>query len=138
MLPAVNDSQNQCLQLMDIDEESDDGILIAIHQAYSVSLGPEEEPKTFNQALNSTDVQYWKAAMLKVEMDALNRNKTWDVVPVPSNRNIVGSKWVYKIKRDSSGNIAKYKAQLVAQGFSQQSGTDFDEIYSLVVRFDSL
>ena len=109
MLPAVNNSQNQHPQLMDIDEESDDGILMAIHQAYSVSLGLEEEPKTFNQALNSTDVQHWEAAM-KVEMDALNRNKTWDVVPVPSNRNIVGSKRVYKIKRDSSGNIAKYKA----------------------------
>ena len=47
---------------------------------------------------------------MKVEMNALNRNKTWDVVPVPSNWNIIGSKWVYKIKRDSSGNIAKYKA----------------------------
>ena len=75
---------------------------------------------------------------MKVEMDALNQNKTWDVVPVPSNQNIVGSKWVYKIKRDSSGNIAKYKARLVAQGFSQQPGTDFDEIYSPVVWFDSL
>ena len=75
---------------------------------------------------------------MKVEMDALNRNKTWDVVPIPSNRNIVRSKWVYKIKQDSSGNITKYKARLVAQGFSQQPGTDFDEIYSPVVRFDSL
>ena len=48
MLPTINDSQNQCPQLMDIDEESDDGILMAIHQPYSVSLSPEEEPKTFN------------------------------------------------------------------------------------------
>ena len=70
-LPAVNDSQNQRPQLMDIDEESDDGILMAIHQVYSVSLGLEEELKTFNQALNSADVQHWEAAM-KVEMDALN------------------------------------------------------------------
>ena len=86
---------------------------MAIHQAYSVSLGLEEEPKTFNQALNSADVQHWEAA-IKVEMDALNRNRTWDVVPVPINRKIVGSKWVYKIRQDSSGNIAKYKARLVA------------------------
>ena len=48
MLPTVNDSQNQCSHLMDIDEESDDRILMAIHQVYSVSLSPEEEPKTFN------------------------------------------------------------------------------------------
>ena len=71
MLPAINDSENQRPQLMEIDEESDDGILMAIHQAYSISLGPEEEPKTFNQALNSVDVQHWEAAM-KVEMNALN------------------------------------------------------------------
>ena len=43
---------------MDINEESDDGILMAIYQAYSVSLGLEEEPKMFNQALNSANIQY--------------------------------------------------------------------------------
>ena len=43
---------------MDIDEESDDEILIAIHQVYSVSLGLEKEPKMFNQALNNTDIQH--------------------------------------------------------------------------------
>ena len=60
---------------MDIDKESDDRILIVIHQAYLVSLSPEKEPKTFNQALNSADIQYWEAA-IKVEIDVLNQNKT--------------------------------------------------------------
>ena len=50
----------------------------------------------------------------------------------------MGSKWIYKIKRDANGNIAYYKARLVAQGFSQQPGTDFDEIFSPVVLYDSL
>ena len=58
MLPAVNNSQNEHPHLMDIDEESDDRILIAIHQAYLVSLSLEEELKMFNQALNCTNVQY--------------------------------------------------------------------------------
>ena len=62
----------------------------------------------FNQALNSADIQYWEVAM-KVEIGALNQDKIWNVVPVPPSQNIVGSKWVYKIKRDTSRNIAKYK-----------------------------
>ena len=55
---------------------------------------------------------------MKVEMHVLNWNKTWNVISILYNRNIIGTKWVYKIKWDSSRNIAKYKAQLVAQGFS--------------------
>ena len=74
---------------------------------------------------------------MKEEMEALHRNKTWEFVPIPQ-RHIVGSKWVYKIKRDSKGVISRYKARLVAQGFSQQPGTDFDEIYAPVIRYDSL
>ena len=72
------------------------------------------------------------------EMIDLHQNNTWDVVPIPTSRYIVGSKWVYKIKRDRKGQISRYKARLVAQGFSQQPGTDFDEIYAPVVRYDSL
>ena len=50
----------------------------------------------------------------------------------------MGSKWIYKIKRDANGDIARYKARLVAQGFPQQPSTDFDDIFSPVVRYDSL
>jgi hypothetical protein len=76
---------------------------------------------------------------MQEELDTLHANNTWSVVPLPNNdRNVVGSKWVFKIKRDANGNIARYKARLVAQGFSQQPGTDFDEIFAPVVRYDSL
>ncbi|BFG17196.1 hypothetical protein CerSpe_034700 [Prunus speciosa] len=59
---------------------------------------------------------------------------TWSLVPCPSHKNIVGSKWIYKIKRNADGSIARYKARLVAQGFSQQPGLDFSETFSPVVR----
>ena len=59
------------------------------------------------------------------------------VVPTPTNRNIVGSKWVFRIKTEN-GIPTCYKARLVAQGFSQQPGIDFDEVFAPVVRFDSL
>ena len=76
---------------------------------------------------------------MQQELDTLHYNNTWSVVPLPrSDWNIVGSKWIYKIKRDANGDIARYKARLVAQEFSQQPGTDFDKIFSPVVRYDSL
>lgn len=70
--------------------------------------------------------------------DALNRNKTWEVVPCPKDRNIVGSRWVFKIKHKADGLIERYKARLVAKGFSQQPGTGYDETYAPVARYDSL
>ena len=51
---------------------------------------------------------------------------------------VVGSKWVYKVKRDSDGKVEQYKARLVAQGFTQQRGADYDETFSPVVRMESL
>src|SRR5258706_10196813 len=117
------------LQQMDWDD--DEEILMA-HKALSTYI--EDEPQTYADAVTA---QQWVDAM-NDEMDALRRNNTWDAVPIPTSRHIVGSKWVYKIKRDSKGQISRYKARLVAQGFSQQPGTDFDEIYAPVVRYDSL
>src|SRR5690606_25365898 len=59
-------------------------------------------------------------------------------VPKPTNRKIVDCKWVYKVKTDANGNLERYKARLVARGFTQVPGQDFDEIFSPVVRFDSM
>ena len=59
-------------------------------------------------------------------------------MPIPIGQNIVGSKWVFKLKRDASGNINRHKARLVAQDYSQQPGFDYEELYSLVVCYDSL
>ena len=95
------------------------------------------EPLTFKHATQAIDSERWKNA-IEEEMDALHRNKTWDVVPIPKDRNVVGSKWVFKIKHKADGSIERYKARLVAKGFSQQPGTDYDETYAPVARFDSL
>ena len=68
------------------------------------------------------------------EFDALRRNSTWELVPPSPSQNIIGCRWVYKIKRNMDGTISRYKARLVAKGFHQRPGVDFSETFSLVVK----
>ena len=75
---------------------------------------------------------------MKEEIDALIKNKTWDLVELPKNRKTVGCKWVYKLNKGADDTISKYKARLVAKGFSQEAGIDFHEIFSPVVKIVSI
>ena len=89
------------------------------------------EPKSFDQAVNCRDSQQWIDAM-KTELDNLKRNNVFDLVDLPEGKNLIKSKLVYKIKPD------KYKARLVAQGFSQVWGVDYNETFSPVIKFKSI
>jgi len=88
------------------------------------------EPTNYKQALADP---IWFDAM-KAEYDALIRNKTWSLVPLPANRVPVGCKWVFRIKENSNGSLNKYKAHLVAKSFHQQPGFDYTETFSLVIK----
>ena len=74
---------------------------------------------------------------MQEELKIMEEQEVWTVVPIP-NRNIVGSKWVFRIKKDENRKVTRFKARLVAKGFTQQPGVDFDEVFSPVVRFDTL
>lgn len=71
---------------------------------------------------------------MKVEIKALNANRTWVLVPRPLNKNIVDCKWVYKMKHNPDGSVSRYKAHLVAKGFSQTEGVDYTETFSPVIK----
>ncbi|KAK0581318.1 hypothetical protein LWI29_012417 [Acer saccharum] len=88
------------------------------------------EPKTFKSALKDSR---WIEAMQE-EIKALHDNNTWALVSRPSNVNVVGSKWVFRIKYKENGSVDRFKARLVAQGFTQVSGVDYDETFSPVVK----
>ncbi|KAM5572540.1 hypothetical protein ABKV19_012545 [Rosa sericea] len=92
------------------------------------------EPRSFKAASGKSE---WDQAMLE-EIEALNKQGTWSLVPCPKNRNIVGSKWIYKVKKNPDGSVSRYKARLVAQGFSQTKGLDYDETFSPVVRHSTV
>lgn len=68
------------------------------------------------------------------EYSSLMRDGTWSLVPRTTNINVVDCKWVYKLKKDQTGAITRYKAQLVAKGFKQQPRVDYHETFSLVVK----
>ena len=80
-------------------------------------------------ALNGPESEMWKSAM-QTEMEALMRNGTWTLVPRPKNRNVISSKWVLTKKKDAHGVVTRYKARVVARGFSQIPGVDFNETFA--------
>ena len=87
-----------------------------------------DEPNNVEDALVDPN---WKNAM-KSEMSSMYENDTWELVPRPTGKNIIGSRWVFKVKRNANGSINRYKARLVAQGFTQEHGIDYNEVFSPV------
>jgi transposase InsO family protein len=95
------------------------------------------EPRTVEEAMASEQREQWEKAM-KEEYDALIRNETWRIELLPEGRLPVGCRWIFKFKRDGQGNITRYKARLVAQGFAQLEGIDYEETFAPVAKFTSI
>jgi hypothetical protein len=92
------------------------------------------EPRSFTEAEKHAA---WRAAM-QSEMDAVETNRTWELVDLPHGHRAITLKWVFKLKRDEAGAIVKHKARLVARGFLQQEGIDFDDAFAPVARMESM
>ena len=72
------------------------------------------------------------------EYKSLMENKTWELVKLPEGRRAIGCKWVFRVKYDSNGQVERFKGRLVAQGYSQKYGIDYDETFFPVARFSSI
>jgi hypothetical protein len=92
------------------------------------------EPHSLDDALANSN---WKNAM-NLEYDALMKNKTWHLVPPMKDKNVVGCKWIYKIKRKQDGSLYRYKARLVAKGFKQRYVIDYDDTFSPMVKIATI
>nr|CAN65883.1 hypothetical protein VITISV_017046 [Vitis vinifera] len=93
----------------------------------------EDDPINFQQAMKSSNSQKWIEAMNE-EYKSMQDNKVWELVPLPVGTKPIGCKWIFKTKRDSNGNVERYKTRLVAKGFTQKEGIDFKETFSPIHR----
>ncbi|GJY03468.1 retrovirus-related pol polyprotein from transposon TNT 1-94 [Tanacetum coccineum] len=87
-----------------------------------------------NEALGD---ESWIVAMQE-ELNQFIANDIWELVPQPKNMTIIGTKWVFRNKLDENGVVSRNKARLVAQGYNQQEGIDYDETYAPVARLESI
>ncbi|GJZ75739.1 retrovirus-related pol polyprotein from transposon TNT 1-94 [Tanacetum coccineum] len=87
-----------------------------------------------NEALGD---ESWIVAMQE-ELNQFIANDVWELVPQPKNMTIIGTKWVFRNKLDENGVVSRNKARLVAQGYNQQEGIDYDETYAPVARLESI
>jgi Reverse transcriptase (RNA-dependent DNA polymerase) len=94
------------------------------------------EPHTLAEAKCRPDWPLWEKA-IEEELATLKAAGTWRLEEALPGANIIGSKWVFKVKKDVAGNIVRYKARLVAQGFSQISSINYDDTYAPVARLAS-
>lgn len=96
-----------------------------------------QEPKSYSEALEGPNAKKWMEAV-ENELLAHYTNETWTLVKKTGREKEISCRWVFKIKQNPDGSIDRFKARLVARGFTQREGEDFNEIFSPVVRMDSV
>ena len=96
-----------------------------VHALIAKAKSDSIEPQSYKEAINGHESTQWKQAMDE-EVDALEKNKTWDLVSRPQNDRILKGKWVYKIKRDNDDRIVRFKARWVVKGYEQLYRVDYD------------
>uniref|UniRef100_A0A2N9GZL8 Integrase catalytic domain-containing protein n=1 Tax=Fagus sylvatica TaxID=28930 RepID=A0A2N9GZL8_FAGSY len=104
------------------------------HSIPSPTVLSLHEPHTYREACTNP---LWQQAMIE-ELQALEKTHTWDLVDLPRGKSVIGCKWVYKIKTKSDGIIERYKAHLVAKGYAQEYGIDYEETFAPVARITSV
>ena len=104
------------------------------YYGHQCNLSITEEPKCAEDALKE---KKWRDAM-KAEINLLHQHNVWDLVECPKGCKPVGSKWVFKVKTNADGSTERFKARLVAQGYTQKEGLDYDETFSHVVHSESI
>ncbi|KAH9331801.1 hypothetical protein KI387_003909, partial [Taxus chinensis] len=92
------------------------------------------EPKNF---LESRHDKHW-LKVLEEELEQIEKNETWELVPRPKSQNVIGTKWEFRNKLNEDGQVTQNKARLVCKWYAQVEGVDFEETFSLVSRLEAI
>jgi hypothetical protein len=137
-MPTTTETNTEVLE----GEGSSDWLMLADElDEYALVAETSEleaiEPRSLAEAKRRPDWHLWEAAIHE-ELAVLRDAGTWKLTEAPPGANIVGSKWVFRAKKDSAGNVVRYKARLVAQGFSQVPGVDYFDTFAPVAKLASI
>jgi len=110
------------------------GSLSPAYRAFVASLQFVTIPRDWKQAKQDPK---WHEAMVE-ELRALEKNKTWELVKLPAGKKAISCKWVFTIKQNPEGKVERYKARLVARGYSQTYGIDYDETFAPVAKMGTV
>nr|GEW41968.1 ribonuclease H-like domain, reverse transcriptase, RNA-dependent DNA polymerase [Tanacetum cinerariifolium] len=136
----TRESDNESIQIMDSPSHFDHTpvrgfrTLNNLYENTEELLLAKDESRNYKEA--SSD-EKWIEAM-NVGLDSINRNNTWELTTLPKGHKAIGLKWVFKTKKDANGNIIKHKARLIAKGYIQQHGIDFEEVFEPVARMETV
>ncbi|GKB94911.1 zinc finger, CCHC-type containing protein [Tanacetum coccineum] len=108
-----------------------------VFDQHSCCFNDEDDPKTFDEAMKSQDVVFWKEA-INDEMDSIMGNNTWVLANLPLGCKPLGFKWIFKTNLTIDGTIKKFKARLVIQGFRKKLGINYFDTYAPVVRISTI
>ena len=102
-----------------------------------IMLLDHDEPTNYEESMMSPDSAKWLEAM-KSEIGSMYENKVWTLIDLPIDRRAIEIKWIFKRKTDADSSVTIYKARIVAKGFRQVQGVDYDESFSLVSMLKSV
>jgi hypothetical protein len=126
-------------------KDNQDSALVAMHEldsdmeplyALSADVGVDE-PINYSDAMKRSDAKQWEKAA-QDEYNSIQAAGTWSLVALPAGRKAIGCKWIFKIKYKANGSIERHKGRLVAKGYSQKEGLDFNETFAPVAKFASI
>jgi hypothetical protein len=99
-----------------------------------LALLSSTEPQNVREACKD---ECWVKAMDE-ELEQIEKNNTWELVPRPKDKNVIGTKWIFKNKLNENGEVIRNKARLVCKGYAQQEGIDFEETFAPVARLEAI
>ena len=139
-MQLLENEQNNTI-VLEGEGQSDWMMNVNFHDEYILAAEMSDakalEPHTLAEAKHHPDWTLWETAIHE-ELDTLRKAGTWELAEAPPGANIVGSKWDFHAKKDAAGNVVRYKARLVAQGFSQVLSVDYFDTFAPVAKLVSI